>query len=88
MSSPLEEMLRFNQPADRRQEEPYSQAQACQVYRFTASLQYRPGLWRRLEIQGGQTLAEASGLGSRALHCLGFPDDDICIINRLTGPLV
>jgi len=53
----LDEMLRFSQPAERRQEESYSQAQARQVYRFTASLQHRPGLWRRVEIQGGQTLA-------------------------------
>ncbi len=39
-------------------EESYSREQAQQVYRFTAALQYRPELWRRLEIQGGQTLAD------------------------------
>jgi hypothetical protein len=56
--SPFDDMLRFGERADRRHEEPYSQALARQVYRFTASLQHRPGLWRRLEIQGGQTLAD------------------------------
>ena len=29
-----------------------------QVYRFKAYLKYRKGLWRRIEIQGGQTFAE------------------------------
>lgn len=28
------------------------------VYRFKAALKYRKGLWRRIEIQGGQTLAD------------------------------
>ncbi|MCP4424492.1 MAG: hypothetical protein GY803_08380 [Chloroflexi bacterium] len=28
------------------------------VYRFKAHLKYRKGLWRRIEIQGGQTLAD------------------------------
>jgi hypothetical protein len=56
--SPLDEMLLFEERADhRRPEAPYSQEQARQVYRFKAALQYRPGLWRRLEIQGGQSLA-------------------------------
>ncbi|MFQ6057870.1 MAG: hypothetical protein ACE5MB_03190 [Anaerolineae bacterium] len=39
-------------------EKSFSPAQARQVYRFKAALRYRPGLWRRIEIQGGQTLAE------------------------------
>jgi hypothetical protein len=56
--SPLDEMLFFDAHADHsRPKEPYSQEEARQVYRFKASLQHRPGLWRRLEIQGGQTLA-------------------------------
>jgi hypothetical protein len=37
---------------------PLSSAQAGQVYRFKAYLWYRKDLWRRIEIQGGQTLAE------------------------------
>jgi hypothetical protein len=39
-------------------EMPYTPAQANQVYRFKAALWYRPGLWRRIEIQGRQTLAD------------------------------
>ena len=32
--------------------------EAARVYIFKANLKYRKGLWRRIEIQGGQTLAE------------------------------
>lgn len=35
-----------------------SPEQARAVYRFEAALKYRKGLWRRIEIQGGQTLAD------------------------------
>ena len=35
-----------------------SKEQKAQVYRFKASLWHRKGLWRRIEIQGGQTLAD------------------------------
>jgi hypothetical protein len=35
-----------------------SKEQKTQVYRFKASLWRRKGLWRRIEIQGGQTLAD------------------------------
>ena len=35
-----------------------SKEQKTQVYRFKASLWNRKGLWRRIEIQGGQTLAD------------------------------
>ncbi len=35
-----------------------SKEQKTQVYRFKASLWHRKGLWRRIEIQGGQTLAD------------------------------
>jgi len=35
-----------------------SKEQKNQVYRFKASLWHRKGLWRRIEIQGGQTLAD------------------------------
>lgn len=35
-----------------------SRQQLQQVYRFKASLKYRKDLWRRIEIRGGQTVAE------------------------------
>lgn len=35
-----------------------SPEQAQAVYRFKAALKYRKGLWRSIEIQGGQTLAD------------------------------
>jgi len=35
-----------------------SAAQAAAVYRFKAALKYRKGLWRAIEIQGEQTLAD------------------------------
>jgi hypothetical protein len=61
--SPLDEILLFEEHEDhRRPGEPYSQEEARQVYRFKAALQYRPGLWRRLEIQGGQSLAAFDAL--------------------------
>jgi hypothetical protein len=36
----------------------FSPAQGRRVYRFKAAFAHRPGLWRRIEIQGKQTLAE------------------------------
>jgi hypothetical protein len=36
----------------------FSPTEGRQVYRFKAALRYRPGLWRTIEIQGKQTLAE------------------------------
>ncbi len=39
-----------------------SAAQRQQVYRFKVALKYRPGLWRRIEIQGGHTLADWDGI--------------------------
>jgi hypothetical protein len=67
--SPLEEMLFFEAHADHRPpEKPHSPEQARQVYRFKAVLQYRPGLWRRLEIQGGQTLADFDAILRQAFH--------------------
>jgi hypothetical protein len=58
--SPWDEMLRFAQPAEHHDppQESYTPAEAIQVYRFTAALWHRPQIWRRLEIQGGQTLAD------------------------------
>jgi len=35
-----------------------SPEESRQVYRFKAALKYRKGLWRRIEIRGGQTLAD------------------------------
>lgn len=59
-------------------EEPHTPAQARQVYRFKAALRYRPGLWRRIEIQGGQTLADFDSILRHAFehdtgdHLSGF----------------
>jgi hypothetical protein len=39
-------------------EEPYTPAQARQVYRFKAAFRHRPNLWRAIEIQGEQTLGD------------------------------
>ena len=48
-------MLPENEPLP---EEIFSPAQGRQVYRFKAALWHSPGLWRTIEIQGQQTLAE------------------------------
>ena len=37
---------------------PLSVAQGQAVYRFKAALEARPDLWRRVEIQGAQTLRD------------------------------
>jgi len=55
--SPLERMLTYEE-GETLPEEPYTRAQARQVYRFKAALWYRPRLWRRIEIQGRQMLAD------------------------------
>ncbi|HEX6386044.1 MAG TPA: hypothetical protein VF177_15345, partial [Anaerolineae bacterium] len=55
-----------------------SPEQAEQVYRFKAYYKYRKGLWRRIEIQGGQTLSEFDDIlrdafqHDRADHLSGF----------------
>lgn len=54
----LLEVIAFDEEGETLPEEPYTPAQARQVYRFKAALRYRRGLWRRIEIQGGQTLVE------------------------------
>src|SRR5574341_291133 len=57
--SPFEAMLSLAGRAEHvPPQESYTPTQARQVYRFTAVLWERPQLWRRLEIQGGQTLAD------------------------------
>jgi hypothetical protein len=67
--SPLDEIWRFDEREDHlRPEEPYSQEQARQVYRFKAALQHRPELWRRPDIQGGQTLADFDAVLRDAFH--------------------
>ena len=43
-------------------EEPFTPEQAEKVYRFKAALKHRKGLWRRVEIQGGQTLADLDSI--------------------------
>lgn len=53
--SPLESMLYGQEPLP---EAAFSPAQGRQVYRFKAALWHRRGLWRRVEIQGKQTLAD------------------------------
>lgn len=53
--SPFEEMWGEERAPE---EKPFSAAQGRQVYRFKATLRHRPGLWRKIEIQGRQTLAE------------------------------
>jgi len=61
--SPLESLMLDLEGADTTlPEKPYTRAQARQIYRFKAALWHRPGLWRRIEIQGGQTLAEFDGI--------------------------
>jgi hypothetical protein len=53
--SPLERLLGA-ETASPQTKQSLSPEQEQQVYRFKASLKYNTGLWRRIEIQGGQTL--------------------------------
>jgi hypothetical protein len=55
--APFERMLM--EPGTPRVEEvSFTPEQGQQVYQFKAALKYQKGLWRRIEIQGRQTLAE------------------------------
>jgi hypothetical protein len=45
-----------------------SRAQARQVYRFRAAFKYRPEVWRRIEIQGEDTLVELDDVLRHAFH--------------------
>ena len=54
--SPIERALGFDKT--RPKTLPVSAAQGKQVYRFKAAFKDRPSVWRRLEIQGGQTLQD------------------------------
>ena len=57
--SPLERLAReiAGEPGHARPQ-PVSRQQGEQVYRFKAALAYRPNLWREIELQGKQTLAD------------------------------
>jgi hypothetical protein len=60
-SSPLEDIfsdISSLAPPSASSKKHLSKEQKTQVYRFKASLWHRKGLWRRIEIQGGQTLAD------------------------------
>jgi hypothetical protein len=56
---PLESMLFEEESIP---ETGFSAAQGRQVYGFKAALWHRPGLWRTIEIQGKQTLAELDAI--------------------------
>ena len=53
--SPLDQVLYEEEPVP---QSAFSPTQGRQVYRFKAALWHRSGLWRTVEIQGEQTLAE------------------------------
>ncbi len=59
-SSPLDDILKnvYEEEAPPSAEVALSPEESRQVYRFKAALEYRKGLWRRIEIQGEQTLAD------------------------------
>jgi hypothetical protein len=46
----------------------FTQVQGQQVYRFKAVLTHQPNLWRRIDIQGKQTLADFDGILRRAFN--------------------
>ena len=59
-SSPLDNILKgiYEEEAPPSAEVALSPEESRRVYRFKTALKYRKGLWRRIEIQGGQTLAD------------------------------
>jgi hypothetical protein len=57
--SPLESMFQEDEPVPQVE---FSREQGRKVYRFKASLWRRSGLWRVIEIQGEQTLADFDGI--------------------------
>ncbi len=59
-SSFLDDMLKdvYEEKAPLSTEVVLSPEERRQVYRFKAALKHRKGLWRRIEIQGGQTLGD------------------------------
>lgn len=57
--SPLERLAReISGEPSYAPSQPVSREQREQVYRFKAALAYRPNIWRELEVQGKQTLAD------------------------------
>ena len=55
----------------------FSAVEGQQIYRFKVALKYRKGLWRKIEIQGEQTLAEFNRILMNAFehdwdHMSGF----------------
>jgi hypothetical protein len=56
--SPLEDIFAEVEPQILKKPKPLSDTQARQIFRFKAYLWSLKGLWRRIEIQGGQTLAD------------------------------
>ncbi|HEX6303083.1 MAG TPA: hypothetical protein VFZ76_02770 [Anaerolineales bacterium] len=56
--SPFESLFAEEEQRPRNKPEPLSSSQASQVYRFKAYFWHRKGIWRRIEIQAGQTLAD------------------------------
>lgn len=56
--SPFESLFVEEEQRPRNKPEPLSSSQASQVYRFKAYLWRRKSIWRRIEIQAGQTLTE------------------------------
>lgn len=75
---PLERIFQdFLEKPARRPKERISPEQGRQVYRFKAALRHRPGLWRRIEIRGDQTLADFNAILMDAFnydwdHLAGF----------------
>jgi hypothetical protein len=57
--SPLERVFSGEEPVV---QAAFSPVQGRQVYRFKAALWHRSGLWRRIEIQGEQTLADLDAI--------------------------
>ncbi|MCP4361612.1 MAG: hypothetical protein GY796_26680 [Chloroflexi bacterium] len=65
------------EPEAEAEEIPLSPEKKQQVYRFKAYLKHRKGLWRRIEIQGGQTLEDLDDILHSAFnhdwdHLSGF----------------
>jgi hypothetical protein len=56
--SPFKSFIDERDQQTRVEPKPLSNTQAEQVYRFKASLWHRKSLWRRIEIQGRQTLSD------------------------------
>ncbi len=56
--SPLEQIAMDVSGTPQIQGDSFPSEQADQVYRFKAALKHRKGLWRRIDIQGKQTLSE------------------------------